>query len=95
MIAYKANISDPQSQFIIVLIENQPKSPLLDRLSVYTVSTSGLTLVSQSQTPKVYSLCISASVHHSGYHHNDLDTDDVNDNTYYTSVSQSPLGEIN
>jgi len=83
---------------VIVLIENQPKNPLQDRLTIYNL-TKELTLVSQSQVPKVYSICISAKTHHSGYHESDVSGDDENssyhDNTYYTTIQQSPIGEIN
>ena len=72
---------------IVIVIENQIKSQRKDRVSVLKVSSEEeVEVIKQIEAPKVYSACISAKYHHSGYHKEE-DTTVDHDNSYYTTIN--------
>lgn len=70
----------------VVMVENQVGKQVEDKLTVVSVK-DGLQIVKQVTVPKVYSICLSAGIHHSGFFENDT----THDNSHYTSINSANL----
>lgn len=56
-------------------------------MTVATIKGGNLENVKQLEVPKVYSACISAKYHHSGYHLEEPENSGADhDNSYYTTI---------
>jgi len=76
---------------VVVLVENQLSNQKKDRLTLVQLNTSTKTfkLLKHLEAPKVFSACISAHRHHSGFHKPEDNDAADHDNTYYATVSSN------
>ena len=88
IVAYKKG-----KELIVSIVENLIKSQRKDRISVMRVGEEEeAEIIKQMEVPKVYSACISAKYHHSGYHKEE-DTTVDHDNSYYTTINSGSESE--
>jgi len=89
VLGYRPTITG--EELIVALVENQVGDQRRDRLTLAKVNTETkeFLVIKQLEVPKVYSACIAAKSHHSGYHKDEDSSGADHDNTYYANVAQS------